>query len=355
MRRGRGRGGRRPPPAAAKLPEPIVFKRGEYLFNRRFFETKFAGFFRVVPSEAEKDLVLLITAARGQFAGRRISRITPNELYLQVVTNNASADEMIPWGNHRGANPAQGQLPTSFLMPLRVVFMGTARWACASLKALLDSGQWAVAAVVTQPDRPVGRELKARPSPVKIMAMEAGLRVLQPERVGDAAFAGELGALRPEVIVVAAYGQILPRAALELPRLGCVNVHASRCPSIGARRRSSGRFSTTSRKRASPSCGWLADLDTGDVLSQRATVIDPDETAAMLHDRLAVMGGSCWRPRFRNTRRGHHAAAAGQRGGDLREKNQQVGRAAGLVAIRVGVAEPGARVYPVARHFCALA
>ena len=79
-----------------KLPEPIVFKRGEYLFNRRFFETKFAGFFRVVPSEAEKDLVLLITAARGQLTGRRISRITPNELYLQVVHDDASAEEMIP-------------------------------------------------------------------------------------------------------------------------------------------------------------------------------------------------------------------------------------------------------------------
>jgi hypothetical protein len=87
-----------PPPASPKLPEPIVFKRGEYLFNRRFFETKFAGFFRVVPTEAEKDLVLLITAARGQFAGRRISRITPNELYLQVVRDNASAEEMIPMG-----------------------------------------------------------------------------------------------------------------------------------------------------------------------------------------------------------------------------------------------------------------
>jgi hypothetical protein len=84
------------PPAAVKLPEPIVFKRGEYLFNRRFFETKFAGFFRVVPSEAEKDLVLRITAARGQFTGRRISRITPNELYLQVAREEASAEEMIP-------------------------------------------------------------------------------------------------------------------------------------------------------------------------------------------------------------------------------------------------------------------
>jgi hypothetical protein len=85
---------RAPAPA---LPEPIIFPRGEFSFNRRFFETKFAGFFRVIPTEAEKDLVLVIKASRGEFVGRRISRITPNELYLQVVKDNASAEEMIPF------------------------------------------------------------------------------------------------------------------------------------------------------------------------------------------------------------------------------------------------------------------
>jgi hypothetical protein len=85
------------PPPPPEWPEPIVFPRSEFSFNRRFFETKFAGFFRLVPSEAEKDLVLMITAARGRFVGRRITRITPNELYLQVFKNNASADEMIPF------------------------------------------------------------------------------------------------------------------------------------------------------------------------------------------------------------------------------------------------------------------
>jgi hypothetical protein len=86
-----------PAPAAPALPEPIVFQRGEFSFNRRFFETKFAGFFRVIPSEAEKNLVLVIKASRGEFVGSRISRITPNEVYLQVVNNNASAEEMIPF------------------------------------------------------------------------------------------------------------------------------------------------------------------------------------------------------------------------------------------------------------------
>ena len=81
---------------APALPEPVFFRRGEFSFNRRFFETKFAGFFRVIPSEAEKDLVLVIQAARGNFVGRRISRISPNELYLETVKNNVTAEEMIP-------------------------------------------------------------------------------------------------------------------------------------------------------------------------------------------------------------------------------------------------------------------
>jgi hypothetical protein len=83
--------------AAPVLPEPIVFRRGDFSFNRRFFETKLAGFFRLVPSEAERDMVVEIKSARGDFTGRRITRITPAELYLQVFHDNATADEMIPF------------------------------------------------------------------------------------------------------------------------------------------------------------------------------------------------------------------------------------------------------------------
>jgi hypothetical protein len=86
-----------PPPVAAALPEPTVFRRGEFSFNRRFFETKLAGFFRLVPGEAEKDLVVLIKSSRGNFIGKRITNITPAELYLQVFHDNATADEMIPF------------------------------------------------------------------------------------------------------------------------------------------------------------------------------------------------------------------------------------------------------------------
>jgi hypothetical protein len=79
------------------VPEPIIFARGEYSFNRRFFETKFPGFFRAIRAEAEKDLVLLLKTSRGDFVGRRVTRITPNELYLQIFNNDATADEMIPF------------------------------------------------------------------------------------------------------------------------------------------------------------------------------------------------------------------------------------------------------------------
>jgi hypothetical protein len=81
----------------AQWPEPIVFSRGEFMFNRRFFETKFASFFRIIPTEAEKDLVLLVKSSRGEFVGRHITRTTPAEFYLQVFKNNATADEMIPF------------------------------------------------------------------------------------------------------------------------------------------------------------------------------------------------------------------------------------------------------------------
>jgi hypothetical protein len=79
------------------LPAPVVFHRGEFSFNRRFFETKLAGFFRLVPGEAQKDLVVYIQASRGEFVGRRITKVTPGELYLQVFKNDATADEMIPF------------------------------------------------------------------------------------------------------------------------------------------------------------------------------------------------------------------------------------------------------------------
>src|SRR6187549_2455021 len=104
------------------------------------------------------------------------------------------------------------------MTPLPIVFMGTPELAAVSLGALLRVPDFQIIAAVTQPDRPKGRNLKLQPSPVKEVALKAGLPVLQPEKARDEKFIGELEALRPELIAVAAFGQILPKKILELPR-----------------------------------------------------------------------------------------------------------------------------------------
>src|SRR5262245_30818098 len=111
------------------------------------------------------------------------------------------------------------------MSPLRVVFFGTAELACASLSALVKSPASAVVASVTQPDRPKWRNLHAQPSPVKILVANNPVPLLQPERARNETFLKALGEFSPDLIVVAAYGQILPRSLLDLPRFGCLNVH----------------------------------------------------------------------------------------------------------------------------------
>src|SRR5256885_4203381 len=107
---------------------------------------------------------------------------------------------------------------------LRIIFMGTAELACASLEALTHDPSIQVVAVVTQPDRPKGRDLKVQPSPVKERALAVNLPVLQPERAREEQFISALRQFEPDLIAVAAYGQILPQIILELPRFGCLNV-----------------------------------------------------------------------------------------------------------------------------------
>src|SRR6266516_1717897 len=111
------------------------------------------------------------------------------------------------------------------MSPLQVVFFGTAELACPSLSALTQSPECRILAVVTQPDRPKGRNLNLQPSPVKILATQKQLPILQPDRVRSEPFIHELARLRPDLIVVVAYGQILSKPILELPRFGSLNVH----------------------------------------------------------------------------------------------------------------------------------
>src|SRR4051812_15815560 len=175
-------------------------------------------------------------------------------------------------------------------MPLRVIFMGTAELACASLRALLDSQEFQVVAVVTQPDRPKGRDLKLQPSEVKKVALAANIPVLQPERARDPQFIEQLKQLTPDYIVVVAYGQILPRAILDTPKFGCVNVHTSLLPKYRGAAPIQAALLNGDAETGVTIMQMDEGLDTGPILSQHAIPIVASDDAATLHDKLAVVG-----------------------------------------------------------------
>ena len=173
---------------------------------------------------------------------------------------------------------------------LRVVFMGTAPLSCASLQALIDSPEFEVVAAVTQPDRPKGRDLKVQPSPVKEFAQRANIPVLQPERAREEEFVQQVRGLAPDMVCVAAYGQILPRALLDLPRFGCVNVHTSLLPKYRGAAPIQWSILNDEPETGVTIMKVDAGLDTGDILAQERTRILPEDTSQSLHDRLATMG-----------------------------------------------------------------
>jgi methionyl-tRNA formyltransferase len=174
--------------------------------------------------------------------------------------------------------------------PLRCVFFGTAALAGSSLEALARQPWLTLAAVVTQPDRPRGRRLQFEASPVKTAALRLGLPVCQPAKCRAPEFIEALRALGPELIVVAAYGQILPPPLLDLPRLGCVNVHASLLPQYRGAAPIQWALLDGATRTGITIMRMDPGLDTGDILSQESLAIDPAETAPELHDRLAALG-----------------------------------------------------------------
>lgn len=173
---------------------------------------------------------------------------------------------------------------------LRIIFMGTPELAAASLAALLRQPAFEILAAVTQPDRPKGRELKLQPSPVKQLADTAGLPVLQPERAREEKFVGELRAWAPDLIAVAAFGQILPQSILELPRFGCLNVHTSLLPKYRGAAPIQWAILNGDAETGVTIMKMDVGLDTGDILTQRTTPIRDEDNAATLHDRLAQLG-----------------------------------------------------------------
>jgi methionyl-tRNA formyltransferase len=181
----------------------------------------------------------------------------------------------------------------------RIVFMGTPAFAVASLEACLAVGE--VVAVVTQPDKPRGRGQEVSFSPVKQKALERGLPVLQPLKLRNTDFHLELAALKPDVAVVTAYGKILPKAVLEAPRLGCLNVHASLLPRW--RGAAPIQWAIAAGDARTGVCLMQMDegMDTGAVLARAEVPIGPTDTSATLHDALSQLGGRLLRdelPRY---------------------------------------------------------
>jgi methionyl-tRNA formyltransferase len=172
---------------------------------------------------------------------------------------------------------------------LKIVFFGTPDFAVAPLKSLLES-QHEVIAVVTQPDRQSGRGRKMHACPVKEEAQKAGIRVLQPDKVRDPGFINELRTLGPSVIVVVAYGQILPSEIINLPESGCINIHASLLPRYRGASPINRAIIDGENKTGITTMLMDERMDTGPVLHQEEIDINSDDTAGSLSIRLSHLG-----------------------------------------------------------------
>ena len=172
---------------------------------------------------------------------------------------------------------------------LRTVFMGTPEFALPTLKGLIAAGVNLVG-VYTQPDRPKGRGKKLTASPVKHLALEEQLPVFQPHKLRDPQAVEELKALQPDLIVVVAYGQILPKAVLEIPTYHCINVHASLLPKYRGAAPINKAIIDGEMETGVTTMLMDVGLDTGAMLVKLSLPIGPDETAGQLHDRLALLG-----------------------------------------------------------------
>jgi len=172
---------------------------------------------------------------------------------------------------------------------LKVLFLGTAEFACPTLEALLASPH-EVIGVVTQPDRPKGRGQKRIPTPVKSLAQKAGLPVHQPEKIRDPAFLKILESIKPELMIVVAYGQILSAPVLAVPPRGCVNVHGSLLPKYRGAAPIARAILGGETRTGITTMFMDPGMDTGSILLTEETEIGEEDTAGTLHDRLSRMG-----------------------------------------------------------------
>ena len=173
---------------------------------------------------------------------------------------------------------------------MRIVFMGTPDFSVPALEALVEGGHEVVAAI-TQPDKPKGRGKAVLMTPVKEKAMELGIPVYQPVKVREPEFVEKLRQMEPDAIVVVAFGQILPKSILEIPRYGCVNIHASLLPKYRGAAPIQWAVIDGERESGVTTMFMNEGLDTGDMLEKEAVTLDPKETGGSLHDKLSAIGG----------------------------------------------------------------
>ncbi|MBU0574487.1 MAG: methionyl-tRNA formyltransferase [Candidatus Margulisbacteria bacterium] len=174
---------------------------------------------------------------------------------------------------------------------MQILFMGTPDHAAGILQALLDA-QENVAAVITQPDRPKGRGQKLSPSPVKLVAMNRHLPVEQPEKAKDPAFVSMVNSYSPELIVAAAYGKILPKAVLDIPKYGCINVHASLLPKYRGAAPIQWAILNGEIETGITIMQMAEELDAGDIILQKKVPIDINDNTATLGNKLFEVGQS---------------------------------------------------------------
>lgn len=173
---------------------------------------------------------------------------------------------------------------------MRAVFMGTPEIAAVIFSCVLKS-EHEIIAVVTQPDKPKGRGHEMTFPPVKETALEAGIPVLQPQKVRDAEFLEQMRQLHPDIILVAAYGKILPKELLDLPRFGCINVHTSLLPKYRGASPIQWAVINGEEKTGVTIMHMAEGMDTGDIILTKEVTLDKEETAGSLHDKLAGISG----------------------------------------------------------------
>ncbi|HEY1771436.1 MAG TPA: methionyl-tRNA formyltransferase [Chthoniobacterales bacterium] len=186
---------------------------------------------------------------------------------------------------------------------MRIVFIGTGAIGLPTLRALIDS-QHEIIGVVTQPDKPAGREQKLQPSPIKTELVRQNLPILQPRRIREENAVAEIRALAPEIIVVMAYGQILPASVLQIPTIACLNLHASLLPRHRGAAPIQAAIAAGDHETGITVMHMDEGLDAGEILLQSRLAIAPNETGGSLHDRLAQLAPLAFRDALDQLARG---------------------------------------------------